>query len=99
MDNRNVFVAIALSMSVLLFWGAFFETPRQDQNIKISNELKNENNQNQNDITPNINQNFVEEKISREDSIAQTDRIVIENDKVIGSISLRGAVFDDLSLL
>ena len=29
MDNKNVFVAIALSMSVLLFWGAFFETPRQ----------------------------------------------------------------------
>ena len=27
--DRNVFVAIALSMSVLLFWGAFFETPRQ----------------------------------------------------------------------
>ena len=24
MDNKNVFVAIALSMSVLLFWGAFF---------------------------------------------------------------------------
>ena len=29
MDNKNVFVAIALSMAVLLFWGAFFETPRQ----------------------------------------------------------------------
>ena len=29
MDNKNVFVAIALSMSVLLFWGAFFETPRK----------------------------------------------------------------------
>ena len=28
MDNKNVFVAIALSMSVLLFWGAF-ETPRK----------------------------------------------------------------------
>ena len=27
MDNKNVFVAIALSMSVLLFWGAFFDTP------------------------------------------------------------------------
>ena len=25
-NDRNVFVAIALSMSVLLFWGAFFET-------------------------------------------------------------------------
>ena len=31
MDNKNVFVAIALSMSVLLFWGAFFETPRKPQ--------------------------------------------------------------------
>ena len=30
MDNKNVFVAIALSMSVLLFWGAFFETPKKD---------------------------------------------------------------------
>ena len=28
MDNRNVFVAIALSLAVLLFWGAFFETPK-----------------------------------------------------------------------
>ena len=43
MDNKNVFVAIALSMSVLLFWGAFFETPRKptaqknDQNIEKSN--------------------------------------------------------------
>ena len=38
MDNKNVFVAIALSMSVLLFWGAFFETPRQEQ--KLSNNTK-----------------------------------------------------------
>ena len=28
MDSRNVFVAIALSLAVLLFWSAFFETPR-----------------------------------------------------------------------
>ena len=27
--DRNVFVAIALSMSVLLFWGAFFEAPKK----------------------------------------------------------------------
>ena len=27
MDNKNVFVAIALSMSVLLFWSAFFPPP------------------------------------------------------------------------
>ena len=37
MDNKNVFVAIALSMSVLLFWGAFFETPK---NLLIQKAIK-----------------------------------------------------------
>ena len=41
MDNKNVFVAIALSMSVLLFWGAFFETPKKDnQNLKTNNQIQ-----------------------------------------------------------
>ena len=37
MDNKNVFIAIALSMSVLLFWGAFFDTPKQEE---TKNSLK-----------------------------------------------------------
>ena len=44
MDNKNVFVAIALSMAVLLFWGAFFETPRQvkeNQNVIMVKSQKN----------------------------------------------------------
>ena len=32
MDNKNVFIAIALSMSVLLFWAAFFESPKPVNN-------------------------------------------------------------------
>ena len=44
MDNRNVFVAIALSMAVLLFWGAFFETPRQvKENQTLNNVQTNQN--------------------------------------------------------
>ena len=44
MDNRNVFVAIALSMAVLLFWGAFFETPRQvKENQNLGSVQTNEN--------------------------------------------------------
>ena len=42
--DRNVFVAIALSMSVLLFWGAFFETPKktseQQTNKKVEQAKK-----------------------------------------------------------
>ena len=39
MDNKNVFIAIALSMSVLLFWTAFFETPKTVNN-KINQQEK-----------------------------------------------------------
>ena len=56
MDNRNVFVAIALSMAVLLFWGAFFETPRQVKETQTQNNSQTNTNKIQNDLTPNINQ-------------------------------------------
>ena len=69
MDNKNVFVAIALSMSVLLFWGAFFETPKKDnQNLKTSNQIQQKT---ENSITPSTNQAHsinrinVEKKLSR----------------------------------
>ena len=63
MDNKNVFVAIALSMSVLLFWGAFFETPRQEQ--KPSNNTKVEKGDQDNNIVPNLNPEIIKQKISR----------------------------------
>ncbi len=95
MDNKNVFVAIALSMSVLLFWGAFFETPRQEQ--KLSNNTKVEKGDQANNIVPNLNPDIIKQKISREDSLVKSNRVIIENDKVLGSLSLQGAIIDDLS--
>ena len=52
MDNKNVFVAIALSMAVLLFWGAFFETPRQVKEGQNNDQVVQQETLNQ--ITPNI---------------------------------------------
>ena len=98
MDNRNVFVAIALSMAVLLFWGAFFETPRQvkeDQNVNSGQITKNNNLQSE--ITPNITPEKIVTEISRKDALTKVNRVIIENEKVRGSISLQGAIFDDLS--
>ena len=39
MENKNVFIAIALSMSVLLFWSAFVDSPQpiEKQNQKVVN--------------------------------------------------------------
>ena len=95
MDNKNVFVAIALSMSVLLFWGAFFETPRkptdQTNNQKVEKKVE------QGTITPNISQPQIVKKLTREESINSSKRIKIENDSILGSINLKGALIDDIS--
>ena len=100
MDNKNVFVAIALSMSVLLFWGAFFETPKNQIEQKTDNQIQEKT---ENSITPStnqaptINQLTVEKKVSRNESINNSDRIRIENENIIGSISLEGGLIDDIS--
>ena len=101
MDNKNVFVAIALSMSVLLFWGAFFETPTNDnQKLKSNNQIQQKTESSISpsaDQTPSINPLNIEKKISRDDSINKSNRVKIENDNMIGSISLEGGLIDDIS--
>ena len=93
MDNKNVFIAIALSLSVLLFWAAFFETPKPVNNNATQQQKKT----NENIITPNINESLKVDAISREDSIKSSKRIKIENDSIIGSMSLEGGLIDDIS--
>ena len=99
MDNKNVFIAVALSMSVLLFWSAFIDPPKPlDQNqIRTNENTDAKIKSNDNGITPNINETITEITISREESIKKTGRVKLENSKVVGSISLEGGTIDDLS--
>jgi YidC/Oxa1 family membrane protein insertase len=98
MENKNVFIAIALSMSVLLFWSAFVDSPQpiDVQNQKVSS-AKLKNNVTDNGIVPSIDGTVVRENISRAESLKKTNRIFLENKKIKGSISLEGAAIDDLS--
>ena len=94
MDNKNVFIAIALSMSVLLFWGAFFETPEP---VKTKKSLAQSDNKPNTEITPTINETLEIKKISREDSIKKSKRVKIENNNIIGSLTLEGGLIDDIA--
>jgi YidC/Oxa1 family membrane protein insertase len=98
MENKNVFIAIALSMSVLLFWSAFVDPPQpvDKQNQKVSKNII-ENKIVDNGIVPNIDGTIIKKNISREDSLKKANRILLENKKIKGSISLVGATIDDLS--
>ncbi len=96
MDNKNVFIAIALSMSVLLFWAAFFETPQPVNNNTPQQQKKT----NENIITPNINESLKVDKISEDDSknfeksiqkitdfnIQNIEKILTEKEKEISQI-------------
>ena len=79
------------------FWGAFFETPRQVKENQTLDKVQTNQKEPQNDITPNINQEKIIKKISRKDALTEVDRIIVENEKAKGSISLKGGIFDDLS--
>ena len=84
MENKNVFIAIALSMSVLLFWSAFVDPPQaiDKQNQKISNS-QTENRVTDGGIVPNIDGTVIQKNISREDSLKKTNRIFLENTKIL----------------
>ena len=92
MDFKNVLMAVILSTIVLVGWGTFFEPPVIEQQNTEKKIKEND------DITsPSIDEE--ETKIieaTRSEVINKTKRIKIENENIKGSISLQGAIIDDI---
>jgi len=94
MDFRNVIFAIALSFAVLFGWSVIFETPE----IEKQKQLQQTESKDQSSSTPSVNVESTNiQNISREDSIKSTNRIKFQNENVEGSISLKGALIDDIT--
>ena len=94
MDFRNVLLAIVLSTIVLVGWATFFEPPIVEQQVTKDETTKNE------DLSsPSIDEGKKEIKneITRNDVINKTNRVKIENENIKGSLSLQGAVIDDIT--
>ena len=91
MDSKNVLFAVVLSTIVLIVWAVFFEAPIVKQPIDEKEITKN-----QNLSSPSVDEDEVGNKITRNEAINKTDRIKIENGNIKGSISLQGAVIDDI---
>ena len=79
----------------LLFWGAFFETPKKTSEQQTNQKVEQKNEQGS--IAPTINQPQIIKKITREESINSSKRIKIENASIVGSVNLKGALIDDIS--
>ncbi len=93
MDTKNVIAAISLSAAVIVLYALFF-TPEPNQKVQNTSEKKKIE---QNTDTPSLEQKETLVEISREEAINLTERINFENVSIKGSISLKGAIIDDLT--
>ena len=92
MDSKNVIAAIALSSAVIVLYSLFF-VPEQSttQNLAEKNKIE------QNTDTPSLDEKETLVQISREDALEENKRVQFENQSIVGTISLKGAVIDDLT--
>ena len=91
MDSKNVLMAIVLSTLVLVFWATFFEPPPVERRIAEDQITKSEE-----PSSPSIEKVELSKKIARDDTIDSVARVKIENNNIKGSISLQGAIIDDI---
>ena len=91
MDTKNVLMAIVLSTLVLVFWATFFEPPPVERQIVEEQVVKKEESS-----SPSIEKDKSSKKITRNEAIDYVSRIKIENNNIKGSISLQGAIIDDI---
>jgi YidC/Oxa1 family membrane protein insertase len=112
-DNRNTILAVILSGIVLIAWQYFYNVPQMEKQraqTQTQAELAKPTAQTTPGsttpgVTPSANAPAnapaaaAAAVVSRDTAIAATPRVKIETPSVIGSISLKGARIDDLSLV
>jgi YidC/Oxa1 family membrane protein insertase len=111
-DQKNTIIAIVLSAIVLIAWQYFFATPQANKQRQLAEQQRLEQSQ-QPPAAPaggptaqpsNIplapgQVGTAGAPLAREKVIAETPRIAIDTPSVKGSIALKGARLDDLSLV
>ncbi len=110
--NRNYFVAIALSVLIVLAWQFLYMNPRlekqrlADEALKAQQATEQAANPAANGTTTPATtaqgalpgQTQAQATASREEALAKTSRLAIDTKSVSGSVNLTGARFDDLKL-
>ena len=98
METKNVLLAISLSILVIVLYSFFFAPPPPDLS-KQKNNITNTTNSTEdtNISSPSIEKKSESKNISRSEALNLNDRVKIENRNIVGSISLKGAIIDDLT--
>ena len=112
-DNKNLYLAIGLSILVIIGWNYFYGAPQLDKTRQTQAQLNEPNapakpgapgstppqsplSPPQGGIPPATQ--VPERQMSRPDALAQSPRIKLDSKSLFGSIALKGARLDDVSL-
>ena len=99
MENKNVLLAVILSTAILIGWSFYFENPEEAQRKRAEIQGKTETQTSaQKPEAPQSSKINPAKSISRNEALKESDRVLIENKNLSGSISLRGALIDDIIL-
>ena len=91
-SNKNIIAAISLSAAIIVLWALFFSpSPEDREKIKQKriDSVKSLD-------APEIENSEDNNLLSRKEALNKDKWIIFENDNVKGSISLKGAIIDDL---
>lgn len=107
-DQKNLVLAMALSLLVIVGWNHFYGAPKVHQARETQNQIK--------QLAPGGQANpagaanpaeagaeamqpaAAAQPLSRADALAQSPRIVVDTREMFGSIALKGARLDDIAL-
>ena len=92
-EQKNLFLAIAISIAIIVFFQLLFPTTITEPVQDTKNEI----------IAPATSiddqkNNTLEIVKPKEDVLISTERVNIETPSLVGSINLTGAILDDLTL-
>ena len=107
MDQRNILLAVVISLAILLAFEFFFAGPQRDQGQQTQQTAETQTGEaapvpvpDGDDVvaTPGAPSAETAAAVGREKALAESPRVHIESDTLRGSISLQGGRLDDLVL-